>query len=138
MKRSVSVLSAVALSSLFAGTAHAALTHVSGYVCSTSYTRQSNLQLGHQGFVGVSVFSGPACTGSNLGTFYYLGQNASATGYQYSEAERLQLFDQAQQVQRRLVAARMLLHRFQQQLPQECPVPLLLVMWHRRTLHAAC
>ncbi|MFP2932163.1 hypothetical protein ACLESO_44780 [Pyxidicoccus sp. 3LG] len=97
MKRSVSVLSAVVLSSLFAGTAHAALTHVNGYVCSASYTRQPNLALGHQGFVGVSAFSGPGCTGTNLGTFYYLGQNASATGYQYSEAERLQLFERAQQ-----------------------------------------
>ncbi|MCP3139128.1 hypothetical protein [Pyxidicoccus xibeiensis] len=96
MKR-VSVLSAVLLSTLFAGAADAAPITVNGYICSASYTRQPNLNLGLQGFVGVTVRSGVGCTGADLGHYYYLGESAAFAGYQYSEAERLQLFEQAKQ-----------------------------------------
>lgn len=74
--------------------AFAALTNINGYICSAMYTRQNNVSFG-QGFVQVQISSAAKCTGSILGTFYYLGANATINGFQFSEAERLGLFDQA-------------------------------------------
>jgi len=96
MKRMSALCAAVMMSVLFAGPAHAAPTTVSGYVCSAMYTRQNNLFFG-QGFVQVHVYAGPGCTGGSLGTYQYQGPGASNAGYQHSEAERLQLFQQATQ-----------------------------------------
>lgn len=81
---------------LAAGTAQAALTDINGYVCSAMYTRQNNVSFG-QGYVRVQVYSAPHCTGNNLGTFYYVGSGASINGFQFTEAERLQLFERATQ-----------------------------------------
>ncbi|QSQ20053.1 hypothetical protein JY651_32900 [Pyxidicoccus parkwayensis] len=93
MKR-LSLFCAVMMSMFFAGTADAAATTVTGYVCSAMYTRQNNVGYG-QGYVTVQVHNGPGCTGGVVGTYQYLGTGAANTGYQYSEAERLQLFDTA-------------------------------------------
>ncbi|WP_164007830.1 hypothetical protein [Pyxidicoccus trucidator] len=95
MKR-VSAFCAVMMSVLFAGPAHAAPTTVSGYVCSATYTRQNNVFYGN-GWVQVQVYAAPGCTGGVVGTYQYLGSGASNSGYQHSEAERLQLFQQANQ-----------------------------------------
>jgi hypothetical protein len=44
---------------------------------------------------GLRVLNAPGCTGGVVGTYQYQGSGASNGGYQYSEAERLQLFDRA-------------------------------------------
>jgi hypothetical protein len=93
MKR-VSLFCAVMMSVLFAGSAEASPITVTGYVCSTSYTKQNNVFYG-QGYVQVQVHNSPGCTGGVVGTYQYQGSGASNGGYQYSEAERLQLFDRA-------------------------------------------
>ncbi|MBZ4421315.1 hypothetical protein [Myxococcus sp. RHSTA-1-4] len=93
MKR-VSALCAVLMSVLFTGAAHAAPTTVNGYICSATYTRQNNVFYG-QGYVQVQVYAGQGCSGAFVGTYQYLGSGASNTGYQHSEAERLELFRQA-------------------------------------------
>ncbi len=77
-----------------ANESRAALSTINGYVCSAMYTRQNNVSFG-QGFVRVQVNAGVSCTGSNLGSYYYLGSGATISGFQFSEAERLQLFEQA-------------------------------------------
>jgi hypothetical protein len=83
------------LCSLFtAGGAEAALTDINGYVCSAMYTRQNNAVFG-QGYVRLQITSAAECSGSFLGTFYYLGSGATVSGSQFSESERLHLFGQA-------------------------------------------
>ena len=72
----------------------AALANINGYVCSTTYTRQNNVSFG-QGWVRVQVTANTGCSGTNLGSFYYLGNGATISGFQFSEAERLQLFHEA-------------------------------------------
>jgi len=67
---------------------------VDGYVCQAMYTKQLNTLFG-QGYVRITVLTAAGCSGSLLGYYYYPGANASIVGYQYSEAERLQLFQQA-------------------------------------------
>jgi len=96
MKRASIVVAAVMMSVGFSSTALAAPITVNGYVCTTTYTRQPNAFYG-QGYVVVQVNTGANCTGSFVGTYYYLGASASSAGYQYSEAERLGLFERATQ-----------------------------------------
>ncbi|NNB84161.1 hypothetical protein D7Y15_04980 [Corallococcus sp. AB030] len=96
MKRASIVVSAVMMSVGFASTALAAPITVNGYVCAATYTRQPNVTYG-QGYVVVQVNTGANCTGSFVGNYYYLGSGASSAGYQYSEAERLGLFERATQ-----------------------------------------
>ncbi|MBJ6762825.1 hypothetical protein JGU66_18835 [Myxococcaceae bacterium JPH2] len=96
MKRASIVVSALMMSVGFASTAVAAPITVNGYVCSATYTRQPNTTYG-QGYAFVQVYTGANCTGSFVGNYYYLGSGASAGGYQYSEAERLGLFDRSTQ-----------------------------------------
>ncbi|MBU8897493.1 hypothetical protein DRW03_29085 [Corallococcus sp. H22C18031201] len=96
MKRASLVVSAWMMLVGFASTAVAAPITVNGYVCSATYTRQPNVTYG-QGYVVVQVYTGAGCTGSLVGNYYYLGASASAGGYQYSEAERLGLFERATQ-----------------------------------------
>ncbi len=95
MKRRFAVC-AVMMSVLFAGSAHASPITVTGYVCSAMYTRQPNTFYG-QGWVQVQVYAAAGCTGGVVGTYQYHGSGASNAGYQHSEAERLQLFQQANQ-----------------------------------------
>ncbi len=83
------------LCSLFTtGSAEAAPTNINGYVCSAMYTRQNNAVFG-QGYVRLQITSAAGCSGSFLGTFYYLGSGATVSGSQFSESERLHLFGQA-------------------------------------------
>ncbi|MHA7632987.1 hypothetical protein [Corallococcus sp. M7] len=96
MKRASIVVAAVMMSVGFASTALAAPITVNGYVCAATYSRQPNLTYG-QGYVVVQVNTGANCTGSFVGHYYYLGSGASAGGYEYSEAERLGLFERATQ-----------------------------------------
>lgn len=96
MKRVSALCAAVMMSVLFAGPAHAAPVTVSGYVCSATYTRQNNVFYG-QGWVQLQVLTGPGCSGAVVGSYFYLGSGASNSGYQHTEAERLQLFQQATQ-----------------------------------------
>lgn len=96
MKRASIVVAAVMMSVGFASTALAAPITVNGYVCAATYTRQPNTTYG-QGYVFVQVNTGANCTGSFIGYYYYLGSGASSGGYEYSEAERLGLFERATQ-----------------------------------------
>ncbi|WP_426747533.1 hypothetical protein VZQ01_08810 [Myxococcus faecalis] len=96
MKRASLVVSAVMMSVGFANPALAAPITVNGYVCAATYTRQPNLTYG-QGYVVVQVYTAANCTGSFVGNYYYLGASAASAGYQYSEAERLGLFERATQ-----------------------------------------
>ncbi|QAT87222.1 hypothetical protein EJ065_5689 [Corallococcus coralloides] len=97
MKRASIVVSAVMMSVGFASTALAAAPiTVNGYVCAATYTRQPNVTYG-QGYVVVQVNTGANCSGSFVGNYYYLGSGASSGGYEYSEAERLGLFERATQ-----------------------------------------
>jgi len=96
MKRASLVVSALMMSFGFSSTALAAPLSVSGYVCTATYSRQPNLLYG-QGYVVVQVNTGANCSGSFVGNYYYLGSNASAGGPEYSEAERLGLFERATQ-----------------------------------------
>ncbi|NVJ21993.1 MULTISPECIES: hypothetical protein [Myxococcus] len=96
MKRASIVVAAVMMSVGFSSTALAAPITVNGYVCAATYTRQPNAFYG-QGYVFVQVNTAANCTGSFVGTYYYLGASASSAGYQYSEAERLGLFERATQ-----------------------------------------
>ncbi|MCE9674005.1 hypothetical protein LY474_40060 [Myxococcus stipitatus] len=96
MKRASIVVLAVMMSVGFASTALAAPLSVNGYICEAKYSRQPNVLYG-QGYVVVQVNSGPNCSGSSLGNYYYLGASASAGGPEYSEAERLGLFERATQ-----------------------------------------
>ncbi|AGC43497.1 hypothetical protein MYSTI_02170 [Myxococcus stipitatus DSM 14675] len=97
MKRASIVVSAVMMSVGYASTALAGppIT-VNGYVCAATYTRQPNATYG-QGYVIVQVNTAANCTGSFVGNYFYLGSGASSVGYQYSEAERLSLFERATQ-----------------------------------------
>ncbi|ATB50297.1 hypothetical protein [Corallococcus macrosporus] len=94
MKRASIVVSAVMMSVGFASTALATPIYVNGYICEATYTKQPNVLFG-QGYVVVQVNAGANCTGSSLGKYYYLGSGASSAGHQYSEAERLSLFERA-------------------------------------------
>jgi hypothetical protein len=94
LKASLATL-AVSLSVLAATPpADAALTTVSGYVCSTTYTRQNNVWYGN-GWVGIAVYSEPFCAGTYVGQVYVLGPGASSLGFQHDQAERLALFGRA-------------------------------------------
>jgi 4-hydroxybenzoate polyprenyltransferase len=90
----VSAFCAVVLSVLSVGTAQAATGTASGYVCTARYTPQPNLLYG-QGYVTVNLYTGAGCTGSLVGSYVYLGAEASAVGYTYTEAAQLQLFERA-------------------------------------------
>jgi hypothetical protein len=83
--------------SLFAvGTAQATAIPVNGYVCSAVYTPENNPAYGN-GYVQLTLYSNPKCAGSEIGQYYYNGSGASNLGFQFSEAERLQLFERAVQ-----------------------------------------
>ena len=85
------VLSLVVLA---AGYSEAALTEVTGYVCSTTYTKQNNVGYGN-GWVRVSLYTQPFCAGAFVAHAYVLGPGASNLGFQHDGAERLALFDRA-------------------------------------------
>src|SRR4051812_24005443 len=84
----------IALPVLAAAPAEATLTTVSGYVCSTTYTKQNNVGFGN-GWVGIALYSEPFCAGYYVAQVYVLGPGAANLGFQHDEAERLALFERA-------------------------------------------
>jgi hypothetical protein len=74
--------------------AQAVLQNVNGYVCSAQYTRQNNVGFGN-GWVGISVYTGPLCTGAYVAQVYVNGPGAVNLGFQHDQAERLALFQEA-------------------------------------------
>jgi hypothetical protein len=94
MRKSIYSALLIILGLAVAPAAKATSTNVSGYVCNTTYTLQNNVWYG-QGYVTVVLYSAASCSGTNLGTFYYLGSGASNPGSQLSQAEKLQLFHEA-------------------------------------------
>jgi hypothetical protein len=85
---------ALSLAVMAAAPADAALTNVNGYVCSATYTRQNNVGFGN-GWVGISVYSAPFCAGSYVAQIYVHGPGAANLGFQFDQAERLTLFQEA-------------------------------------------
>jgi hypothetical protein len=79
---------------LAATPSEAALTDVTGYPCSTTYTRQNNVWFGN-GWVRVTLYDQPFCAGSYVAQVYVQGPGAANLGFQHDEAERLALFQQA-------------------------------------------
>ena len=79
---------------LAAAPSQAALMEVSGYVCSTTYTKQNNVSFG-QGWVRVTLYSEPFCAGSFVAQVYVLGTGAAILGFQHTLEERLALFERA-------------------------------------------
>jgi 4-hydroxyphenylpyruvate dioxygenase-like putative hemolysin len=85
---------ALSLAVMAAAPADAALQNVNGYVCSATYTRQNNVAFG-QGWVGIQVYTGANCTGSYVAQLYVHGPGAANLGFQFDQAERLALFQEA-------------------------------------------
>src|SRR5262245_21913625 len=75
MKRRSVCLAAFAMISLSAGAASAA---TGNYVCSAAYVPGSS-SVGSHGYVTVTVFSGPDCTGTFLGGFFLCSSNATSS-----------------------------------------------------------
>jgi hypothetical protein len=84
----------VSLGALAAAPSEAALTDVTGYVCSTTYTKQNNVLYGN-GWVRVTLYTEPFCAGSYVAQVFALGPGATALGFQHDETERLALFERA-------------------------------------------
>jgi hypothetical protein len=70
------------------------LADVTGYPCSTTYTRQDNVGLGN-GWASVTLTSQPFCAGSYVAQLFILGPGAARPGFQHDETERLALFARA-------------------------------------------
>jgi hypothetical protein len=85
---SVALLSAVP--------SEAALTEVPGYVCATTYTKQNNVWYGN-GWVRMTLYTAPFCGGSYVAQVYVQGPGAANLGFQHDQAERLELFERAQE-----------------------------------------
>ena len=81
----------LALAALVWGAVPAHATKYDGYVCGTSYTPITTGGTGQNGYVFLSVWSGPGCTGTFLHSVTYcsIGATASvcAPGYLRSEAQ---------------------------------------------------
>jgi hypothetical protein len=84
----------VSLGILSAVPSEAALMDVTGYVCSTTYTKQNNVAFGN-GWVGIALYTQPFCGGSYVAQIYVEGPGAANLGFQHDEAERLALFGRA-------------------------------------------
>jgi hypothetical protein len=69
-----------------------AITQVNGYVCSTEYSAQRNSLLGMDGFVSTRIYTQPYCQGSFVDEVYHQSNDGSYGGYEFSEAERIGLF----------------------------------------------
>jgi hypothetical protein len=93
LKKIVGTL-ALSLAALAAVPSEAALMDVSGYVCSTTYTKQNNVAFG-QGWVRVTLYTAPFCGGSFVAQLYVLGPGATFLGFQHTQEERLALFERA-------------------------------------------
>jgi hypothetical protein len=72
-KIALSALS-LALASLFSGAASA------DYICSTNWKHYGGSSSGSGGFIQMSVYSGPGCTGSFVGTKYLCSTGATNVG----------------------------------------------------------
>ena len=85
----------LALAALVWGALPAHATKYDGYVCGTSYTPVTTGGTGQHGYVFLSVWSGPGCTGTAVHTvtFCSTGGTASvcAPSYLQSEAQLLAL-----------------------------------------------
>jgi hypothetical protein len=66
--------------------------HINGYVCSTRYTAQPNSLYGMDGYVRTSISTQPYCQGSTVDIVYHQSNNGNCTGYEFSEAERIGVF----------------------------------------------
>lgn len=62
---------------LFPGQAHATDTY--GYVCEATLYPATNTVYGNQGYANLTMYSGPACTGTYQGSFWVFTTGATST-----------------------------------------------------------
>jgi hypothetical protein len=92
----LAIAAALSLLSLFAVEKSAHAAGGTGYACSVQYFPLTGTY-GNYGYVSVTLYSGPSCSGSNLGVNFFCSSGASATyscsQYVYSEATLMALFN---------------------------------------------